>query len=140
MYVCISECVRTHGPNNFLFGVCCGDVRRTKLFCQRRGKELIVEFSRLCTKAYLGPCQTSTMEVFCKNNQGLKVVKIFQKKDPPEIFDMVLNMSLVYDFLGNLVLYDWKVRILLYMTGKYECSAQNNQIFKELAESTSNIR
>ena len=48
-------------------------------------------FGQAMIAVYLGPCQTFTMEFFCKNSQRLKVVNHIHKKAPTLMFDTVLN-------------------------------------------------
>ena len=52
---------------------------------------LIVDF----IEEYLKRSQTSTMELFCKNNQQLSAVNYFCEKVPSQIFDWVLNTLLL---------------------------------------------
>ena len=46
------------------------------------------------TEVYLKPCQTSKMELFQENNEGLKAVSYFREKALSSMFDMVLNTPL----------------------------------------------
>ena len=42
---------------------------------------------------HLKSCQTSTMELSCKNNQRLQHIDHYHKKAPPQLFDRTLNVS-----------------------------------------------
>ena len=46
--------------------------------------------------ACLEPNQTSTMDLFRKNSSLVKAVNYFHKKSTSEIFDLVLNMPLMF--------------------------------------------
>ena len=60
-------------------------------------------FGQAMIAVYLGPCQTFTMEFFCKNSQRLKVVNYIHKKAPTLMFDTVLNTLKIKKKLnGNL--------------------------------------